>query len=160
MVNRITEVIFLIIASSIGVWTGCECFWEGTAPFCDSTCPSGTEGLGYFSKSGDGGACWTGSKQICKRCGQNIRDKPCCVPKHTCAECIFIFMRCHEMVSDIPPIECGSHICGLCTGTIPNPCPSDIQVWQPWMPARPGDEVPNPLGPIVSSITSRIMDEL
>ncbi|KAH6974205.1 hypothetical protein BKA56DRAFT_93167 [Ilyonectria sp. MPI-CAGE-AT-0026] len=159
-INQILEIAFLIIISNIGAYAGCECFWEGTAPFCDSTCPSGTESLGYFSTSGGGASCWTGNKQMCKRCGPNIQEKHCCVPTHTCAECIFIFMICHEMVSDIPPVECGKHLCGACTGSIPNQCPSDIQEWQPWTPGRPGDEVPNPLGPTVSSITSRILHEL
>jgi hypothetical protein len=125
------SLITLLAITFIGrVFAGCECFWEGTAPFCDETCPAGTTSTHRYSNSGGGALCWTGRKQQCMRCGPNIKDKPCCIPKHTCTQCVGPVMICHDMASDIPPIKCGSYICGLCTGSTSNPCPSGIKQWE------------------------------
>ena len=127
----IPQIIILGLAFIERALAGCECFWEGTAPFCNANCPSGTTATGRYSSSGGGAPCWTGRKQQCMRCGPNIPEKPCCIPKMTCAQCIGPIMICHEMFSNIPPISCGSHVCGLCTGSIPNICPSNIKQWEP-----------------------------
>ncbi|KAF2274578.1 uncharacterized protein EI97DRAFT_102871 [Westerdykella ornata] len=141
--------ILLLIAGSVSIANaGCECWWEGTAPFCDSTCPSNSRATGIFSNSGDGGYCITGRKQRCVRCGPHIAEKPCCIPTHTCAQCTFGLMICHEVVTDIPPVECGTHICGLCTGigSTPNLCAPGVK-YEEWTPPRPGDAIPTPWNP-------------
>ena len=42
------------------------CYWDGTAPFCAGSCPTGytEEGRGFC---GDGACCWTGYKFLCCR---------------------------------------------------------------------------------------------
>ncbi|KAK0721361.1 hypothetical protein B0T21DRAFT_50920 [Apiosordaria backusii] len=147
------RVFVLLSTSSVPrVFAGCECWWEGTAPFCDSSCPSDSRSTGIFSDSGDGGSCITGQKQKCVRCGPNIAEKPCCIPTHTCATCQTFLgigvMVCHEVVTDVPPVECGTHICGVCigSGSSPNLCAPGVK-YEEWTPPRPGDANPTPWNP-------------
>ena len=130
--QRLTHVTLPLLTLALKASAGCECFWEGMAPFCNPSCPSGTRATGRYSNSGGGAHCWTGRKQMCERCGPNILDKPCCIPRSTCTQCFGPAMICHEMFSEIPPIECGFHLCGVCTGTIPNPCSPNIRSWDTW----------------------------
>jgi hypothetical protein len=41
-----------------------QCFWAGTAPFCDGQCPVGFAALA-MDKCGDGDCCLTGWKVFC-----------------------------------------------------------------------------------------------
>jgi len=40
------------------------CYWDGTAPFCAGSCPTGYTEQGRGS-CGDGACCWTGYKFLC-----------------------------------------------------------------------------------------------
>ncbi|KAF8914378.1 hypothetical protein CPB84DRAFT_1759111 [Gymnopilus junonius] len=40
------------------------CYWDGTAPFCAGSCPTGYTEEGRGS-CGDGACCWTGYKFLC-----------------------------------------------------------------------------------------------
>ncbi|KAI0389673.1 hypothetical protein F5Y17DRAFT_462522 [Xylariaceae sp. FL0594] len=42
------------------------CFWDGTAPFCAGSCPTGYTEENRGS-CGDGACCWTGYKVLCCR---------------------------------------------------------------------------------------------
>lgn len=41
-----------------------NCYWDGTAPFCAGSCPSGYNDCGT-SSCGDGACCMTGYKKYC-----------------------------------------------------------------------------------------------
>jgi hypothetical protein len=41
-----------------------QCFWDGTAPFCEGRCPVGYKVV-QMSECGDGRCCWTGWKVLC-----------------------------------------------------------------------------------------------
>jgi hypothetical protein len=144
--KHLLGIVFTLSGPVSVVRAGCECWWEGTAPFCNSNCPSGSHSTGIFSNSGNSGYCITGKKQKCIRCGPDVADKPCCIPTHTCAQCVGFVMICNEAVTDIPPVKCGSHLCGICTGSIPNMCPTGA-TYEEWTPPRPGDAVPTPWNP-------------
>lgn len=53
-----------VLESDERILVECQCFWEGTAPFCDGQCPLGYVGIRYDS-CGDGACCWTGWKVLC-----------------------------------------------------------------------------------------------
>ncbi len=150
--NSIRTALFLVGSSISRVLAACECWWEGTAPFCDSSCPPNSRATGIFSDSGNGGYCVFGQKQKCVRCGPDIVEKPCCIPTHTCATCKgfggFGFMVCTEVFTDVPPVKCGEHICGVClgSGSGQNLCAPGV-TYEEWTPARPGDGTPTPWNP-------------
>ncbi|KAG2124434.1 hypothetical protein DEU56DRAFT_595172 [Suillus clintonianus] len=42
-----------------------NCYWDGTAPFCDGQCGSGTVECDTSNCGDTGLCCWTGSKKWC-----------------------------------------------------------------------------------------------
>jgi hypothetical protein len=43
----------------------CQSHWEGTAPWCEGSCPAGFD-TKQSSNCGDGSCCWSGSKVWCQ----------------------------------------------------------------------------------------------
>ncbi|KAI5813190.1 hypothetical protein BZA77DRAFT_321976 [Pyronema omphalodes] len=114
-------ILALIILSTPQVAeAGCRTYWEGTAPFCNSSCPSGCRGTGTFSNSGDGGNCWSGKKQLCTCCGPKIQDQGPCRPTQTDTKCKWGVMICENVmltgIPSEPKRSCGSYACGVCFG--------------------------------------------
>lgn len=106
------QIKLLLLASAYGVYAGCQSHWEGTAPFCNSDCPSGEVATGIFDSNGNGAHCFTGQKQICKKCGPIIVDSPPCSPRLPVCHCEFL-----------DPIPVGIQICDNGCGTYADgPC--------------------------------------
>ena len=107
--------LFMILLLAIGVRAACQ-FWDGTAPFCSGSCPSGCKTLAR-SDCGNGACCLIGSKALCKCCDG---PKPC-TPTQTTASCYGLVLICkHQQVTLTPqgPIitTCSISICGACFG--------------------------------------------
>src|SRR6266487_2787795 len=60
-------------------------YWDGTAPFCGGSCPSGCI-REATSRCGNGACCWTGRKALCNCCGGGPDPGPC-TPTQTEAFC-------------------------------------------------------------------------
>jgi hypothetical protein len=89
--------------------------WRGTAPFCDGSCLPGEREIGR-SKSGDGGACVTGSKVLCEG-----RNTPACHALQTNVECRGVVLLCdngfYTQTSSQPSWHsCARYACGGCFG--------------------------------------------
>ena len=114
--KRHLQILMLLLMTLLRVDAGCKTYWEGTAPFCNDSCPKGCRATGVKSQSGNGGTCWTGNKQLCECCGSWPDERPC-QPTHTTTTCVVAVLICHNVVTDVPYIECGSYACGACFGS-------------------------------------------
>ena len=89
--------------------------WRGTAPFCEGGCLPGEREIGR-SKSGDGGACLTGSKALCEG-----RDTKPCQSLQTNVECKGVVLLCNNgfytQSTNRPEWHsCSKYACGACFG--------------------------------------------
>lgn len=62
--NLSTENVPLTQNERTGNLASSECFWSGTAPFCEGECPPGFVERDR-DEVGDGQRCWTGTKAFC-----------------------------------------------------------------------------------------------
>ncbi|KAK3834374.1 MAG: hypothetical protein JOS17DRAFT_662859, partial [Linnemannia elongata] len=116
----LAKCILLLTLMSLS-WADCL-YWDGTAPFCRGSCPSGCI-VQAFSNSGNGANCWTGHKELCDCC----RGPPnhVCTPTVTDMTCYGYFFgygvaicRNKELQLDYSghtvEITCSAYICGAC----------------------------------------------
>ena len=91
-------------------------YWDGTAPFCDGSCPPNCRTVGT-SNTGNGGSCWTGSKALCDCCP----GPGPCTPTETETACYGVVLVCknveHVFISGgDQTITCSTYACGVCFG--------------------------------------------
>jgi hypothetical protein len=91
-------------------------YWDGTAPFCDGSCPGNCLTIAT-SNSGNGASCWTGSKALCNCCP----GPGPCTPTETETGCYGIVLICKnvELIfgsGGQQSITCSTYVCGLCLG--------------------------------------------
>ena len=107
--------LFMILSWVISVQADCQ-YWDGTAPFCDGSCPSGCRTVGR-SNCGNGACCWTGSKALCQCCG----GAGPCTPTQTTTDCYGVVLVCKNQQVTLtfqgPSITtCSTYVCGICFG--------------------------------------------
>jgi hypothetical protein len=114
MVLKFT-IIFFIWIFARNALADCQ-YWDGTAPFCDGSCPSNCRTLGT-SDTGNGGSCWSGSKALCDCCA----GPGPCNPTETITACYGLVLICKNIELVFGPtgqqsITCSSYACGACVG--------------------------------------------
>ncbi|KAK6509371.1 hypothetical protein TWF481_004121 [Arthrobotrys musiformis] len=116
----------VILASGLFELATANCvkYWEGTAPFCNSKCPTKLagrtcKGTGVFSSSGNGGECWSGKKQLCECCGGapgKPEDPACINPRSFKSKCVGLVRMCSKigMKENGLEVVCSTYVCGPC----------------------------------------------
>jgi hypothetical protein len=107
--------LFMILWWAIGVQANCQ-FWDGTAPFCSGSCPSGCRTVAR-SNCGNGACCWTGHKALCQCCS----GPGPCTPTQTATSCYGVVLVCKNQQVTLTfqgPVTttCSTYACGICFG--------------------------------------------
>ncbi|KAJ6258021.1 hypothetical protein Dda_6933 [Drechslerella dactyloides] len=94
-------------------------YWDGTAPFCDGSCPISCRTIAT-SKSGNGATCWFGHKALCNCCSG---DGPC-IPTQIETACYGIILICKNIEVKHTPsgkkkTTCATYRCGYCLDLSP-----------------------------------------
>lgn len=119
----LAKCILLLTLMSLS-WADCL-YWDGTAPFCRGSCPSGCVRQAISNK-GNGATCWFGHKELCNCCTGSTPNHVC-TPTITDMTCYGFFgygvaiCRDKELRLDNSghTIEttCSAYICGVCFGS-------------------------------------------
>ncbi|KAK5809459.1 hypothetical protein F5H01DRAFT_415453 [Linnemannia elongata] len=119
----LTKCILLLALISLS-WADCL-YWDGRAPYCRGSCPSGCV-LQAISNKGNGATCWFGHKELCDCCGRSTPNHVCTptITDMTCYGLIFGYgvaiCKDKELQLDNTghTIEktCSAYICGACFG--------------------------------------------
>jgi len=92
-------------------------YWDGTAPFCDGSCPGNCRTVAR-SNSGNGASCFTGSKALCNCCP----GPGPCTPTETETACYGLVLICKNVqlifgfTGGSESITCSTYVCGVCIG--------------------------------------------